>query len=98
MKMLNHVNCNIRHIARESLKLDMKSRGVKTTNKEENFSGYELDNNNNSKLMKSKTFGGNSDWPDLLHHVNEIKGKVVYKGDNAAIVIDGREINQRNLR
>ena len=96
MKMLNHDDSNIRHIARESLKLDMKSRGVKTTNKEESFLGHELDSNN--RLMKRKTYRGNSDWPDLLHHVNKIKGRVVYKGDNAAIVIDGRELNQRNLK
>ena len=62
MKMLNHDDSNIRYIARESLKLDMRSREVKTTNKEEGFLGYELDNN--SRLMKRKTYGGNSDWPD----------------------------------
>ena len=75
----------------ENFKLDMTSWGVKRTNKEENIFGYELDNN--SRLMKRKTYGGNSDWPDLLHHVNKIKAKVVYEEDNAAIVIDGREIN-----
>ena len=96
MKMLNHDDSNIRHIARESLKLDMRSRGVKTINEEEGFLGYELDNN--SRLMKRKTYGGNSDWPDLLHHVNKIKGRVVYKEDKATIIIDGREINQRNLK
>ena len=42
--------------------------------------------------------GVNSDWPDLLHHVNKIKGRVVYKEDKATIIIDGREINQRNLK
>ena len=96
MKMLNHDASNIRHIARESLKLDMRSRGVKTTNKEEGFLGYELDNN--SRLLKRKTYGGNSDWPDLLHHVNKIKGRVVYKEDKATIIINGREINQGNLK
>ena len=48
--------------------------------------------------MKCKTYGGNSDWPDLLHYVNKIKGEVVYKGDKTAIVIDGMGINQRNLK
>ena len=37
MKMLNHYGCNMQYIARESLTLDMVSRGVKTTNKDENF-------------------------------------------------------------
>ena len=48
--------------------------------------------------MKRKTYGSNSDWPDLLHRVNKIKGRLVNKEDMATIIIDGREINQRNLK
>ena len=44
MKILNHGASNIRHIARESVKL-----GVKAANEEEGFPGYELDNNNSLK-------------------------------------------------
>ena len=48
--------------------------------------------------MKRKTYWGNSDWPSLLYHVNKIKGRVEYKGNNAVIVTKGREINQKNLK
>ena len=58
MKMLNHEE-NIKCIARESLKLDMKSRGVRVTDRERNFLGYSLDENH--RLAKTKTHGGSSD-------------------------------------
>ena len=48
--------------------------------------------------MKRKMYGGNLDWLDLLHHVNKINGKVKYKEGNAVIVIDGIEMNKRNLK
>ena len=67
MKMLNHEEENIRFIARESLKLDMKSRGVSVTDTERNFLGYSLDQNH--RLATTKTYGGSSDLPDLLFHV-----------------------------
>ena len=50
---------NIRYIARESLSLDMRARDVRATNGEKNFLGYELDDND--RLVKNKTYGGNSD-------------------------------------
>ena len=34
----------------------------------------------------------------FIYHVNKIKGRVEYKGNNDVIVIDGREINQKNLK
>ena len=55
MKMLNHEEENIRFIARESLKLDMKSRGVSITDAERNFLGYSLDQNH--RLAKTKHMG-----------------------------------------
>ena len=59
VNMLNHEEENIRYIARESLSLDMRARGVRATNDEKNFLGYELDDND--RLVKNKTYGGNSD-------------------------------------
>ena len=55
MKMLNHEEENIRFIARESLKLDMKSKGVSVTGAERNFQGYSLDKNH--RLAKTKHMG-----------------------------------------
>ena len=38
--MLNHENENIRFVARNSLQLDMKKRGVNRTTDDENFFGF----------------------------------------------------------
>ena len=41
VKMLNNVDDNIRCVARNSLELDMKKRGVKRTTRDPQFLGYE---------------------------------------------------------
>ena len=41
IKMLNHIDDNIRYIAKNSLELDMKKRGVKKTMCDPQFLGYE---------------------------------------------------------
>ena len=84
MKMLNHEEENIRFIAIESLKLDMKSRGVSVTDAERNFLGYSLDQNH--KLAKTKTYWASSDWPDLLFHVRKLKGSVIFKNEIAEVI------------
>ena len=43
-KMLNHYEESFKNIARESLKLDMKKRGINTSNAVNNFLGYEVNN------------------------------------------------------
>ena len=50
----------------------MKLRGVRRTNCVKNFLGYQLEDNN--RLVKHKTYGASSDWPDLLFQVNKLKG------------------------
>ena len=77
MIMLNHEEENIRFIARESLKLDMKSRGVIVTDAERNFLGYSIDESH--RLAKTKTYRGSSDWPDLLFHVRKLQGSVIFE-------------------
>ena len=77
MKMLNHKEENIRFIARKSLELDMKSRGVSVTDAERNFLGYSLDENH--RLAKTITYGGSSDWPNLLLHVRKLQGSIMFK-------------------
>ena len=59
IKMLNHDEESIQYLARKSLELDTKSRGVRQTDSEINFLGYALDAN--GRLAKTKTYGGNSD-------------------------------------
>ena len=94
--MLNHNEENIRNMARESLILDMRLRDMRTTNCEKNFLGNQLDGNN--RLVKNKTYGGSSDWPDLLFQINKLKGRIIYQGTVAKVVVNGREMHQQNLK
>ena len=96
MKMLNHEEENIRIIARESLKLDMKPRGVSVTDAERNFLGYSLDENH--RLAKIKSYGGSSDWPDLLFQVRKLQGSVIFKNEIAEVIINDREISKKKIR
>ena len=96
IKMLNHDEQNIRYLARKSLELDMKSRGVRQTDSEINFLGYALDANR--RLAKTKTYGGNSDWPDLLFLANKFNGSVIYKDGFAVVVVNGKELNRKDLK
>ena len=96
VNMLNHSEETIKIIARESLSLDVRLRGVRRTHCVNNFLGYQLDDNN--RLVKNKTCGGRSDWPDLLFQVNKLRGRVIFQGTVAKMVVNGREIHQRNMR
>ena len=96
VNMLNHEEENIRYIERESLSLDMRARGVRATNCEKSFLGYELDDND--RLVKNKTYGGNSDWPDLLLQVNKLKGCVIYEDNLAKVVVNGKKLSHKNLK
>ena len=62
---------------------------VRATNCEKNFLGYELDGND--RLVKNKTYGGNSGWPDLLLQVNKLKGCVIYEDNLAKVVVNGKK-------
>ena len=96
VKMLNYDEENIRYLARKSLELDMKSRGFRETESKINFLGYALDANR--RLAKTKTYGGNSDWPDLLSHANKFNGSVIYKDSLAVVIVDCRELNRKDLK
>ena len=94
--MLNHEQESIRYIARESLSLDMRARGVRATNCEKNFLGYVL--NDNDKMVKNKTYGGNSDWPDLLLQLNKLKWCVIYEDNLAKVVVNRKKLSHKNLK
>ena len=96
IKMLNHDEENIQYLARKSFELDMKSRGVGQTDSEINFLGYALDAN--GRPAKTKTNGGNSDWPDLLFHANKFNGSIIYKDGFAVFVVNGKELNRKDLK
>ena len=74
----------------------MKSRGVRLKDSKINFLGYALDANR--RLAKTKTYGGNSDWPDLLFQANKFNGSVIYKDGFAVVVVNGKELNRKDLK
>ena len=51
----------------------------------------------NHRLAK-KTYGGCSDWPDLLFHVRKLQGSVIFKNEIVEAIINNREIPKKKLR
>ena len=49
-------------------------------------------------MVKYKTYGASSDWPDLLCQVNKLKGRVIFQETVAKVVVNGRDIHQKNLK
>ena len=68
--MLNHENENIRFVARNSLQLDMKKRGVNRTADDENFLGFACENTGKLKTNIKGGFGVQSDWPQLCYLIH----------------------------
>ena len=71
-KQLEELDSKITKAVKEMFDLYPKSSAS-----EINFLGYALDAN--GRLAKTKTYGGNSDWPDLLFHANKFNGSIIYK-------------------
>ena len=70
-KMLNHNEEILKNFARESLELDMKKRGINTSNAVNNFLGYEV---NNDHYLGSKTnFGCKTEWMGLNSYCKKFK-------------------------
>ena len=70
VNMLNHENENIRFVARNSLQLDMKKRGVNGTTDDENFLGFACANTGKLKTNIKGGFGVQSDWPQLCYLIH----------------------------
>ena len=68
--MLNHENENIRFVARNSLHLDVKKRGVNRTTDDENFLGFACENTEKLKTNSKGGFGVQSDWPQLCYLIH----------------------------
>ena len=96
IKMLNHSVENFRFIARESLKMDMLKRGVKSTGSENNFLGYEL--NDDSYLCTSTYYGCQSDWPDMVRYARKLNIGVRFVNDEAVAIFDNYVLPNRDLQ
>ena len=90
--MLNHEVQDFRDIARDSLQLDMKKRGVKNTCNENNFLGYELGDDG---FLKCDTkFGCQSDWPEMVRYSRKLGVKVLFRNNTAVVMFDNTVIKQ----
>ena len=86
VNMLNHNVDKFRFIARESLILDMKKRGVGFTENQKNFLGYEL--NENGSLKTRTSYGCQSDWPELVRYAKKINVYIKFENDCAVISVE----------
>lgn len=89
LKMLNHSVEQFQNQTRISFKLDMKKRGVKEVNNEQNFLGYEL--NDRGFLKCGTSFGCQSDWPDLLRYCRLAEIQIIFEQNVAKLKI-GNEV------
>ena len=87
-KMLNHNEKIFKNIARESLKLDMKKRGINTSNGVNNFLGYEV--NNDHYLVSKTNFGCKTEWMELNRYCKKLNVKFQWVNNLATIIFNDR--------
>ena len=75
VNMLNHLNENIRFVARNSLELDMKKRGAVRSRTENNFLGYAVKENGLLDTNIKGEFGVKSNWPHSNHLAQKVDAK-----------------------
>ena len=92
VKMLNHRIDQFKIVARNSLALDMKKRNVNFTNSSENFLGYEV--NQNGFLKNNSSFGGQSDWPELLRYARKVDVSIKFENNFAIVIINNEKFHE----
>ena len=95
MKMLNHNEEIFKNIARESLKLGMKKRGIKTSNAVSNFLGYEV--NNDHYLVSKTNFGCKTEWMELNRYCKKLNVKLQWVNNLATIIFNDKPCHSNNL-
>ena len=90
-KMLYHDVSQFKEVTIHYLQLDMKKRGVPTTQERENALGYKLENN--GKLDTKTLFGCQSDWRDMLRHTIKLGVIVTYFNEKAIVRIGDKRFN-----
>ena len=96
IKMLNHPVPEIRNVARSSLDLDMRKRGVPTTIDSDNFLGYKL---TERQFLKCSTkYGCQSDWPELVRYARKLNVAVIYSDEGTACIKINGVVYHSNIR
>lgn len=86
IKMLNHQEEIFSELARQSLQLDMKKRGVSLSDSNDNFLGYEV--NENGYLHTKTKYGCESDWHDLQLYSRKLGVLIQFIEGKAAMIAD----------
>ena len=94
-KILNHNEEIFKNIPRESLKLDMKKRGINTSNAVNNFLGYEV--NNDHYLVSNTNFGCKTEWMELNRYCKKLNVKLQWVNNLAAIIFNDKPCHSNNL-
>ena len=79
VNMLNNVNDNFKYIARHSLELDMKKRGVRRSAESRNFLGFACDESGKLQVNIKGGFGVSSDWPHLCRLVRKLDVELTWE-------------------
>ena len=95
IKMLNHSEMGFMNIARNSLHVDMKKRGVRQSNAESNFLGYEVDEK--YQLVTNTKFGCHTNWIDLVRHCRKLKIQIKWNENKACVFKEGETFDENNL-
>ena len=93
-KMLNHNEESFKNIARESLKLDMKKRGINTSNAVNNFLGYEVNNDHN--LISKINFGCKAERMQLNRYYKKLNVKLQWVNNLATIIFNDKPCHSNN--
>ena len=93
--MLNHNEEIFKNIASESLKLDMKKRGINTSNAVNNFLGYEM--NNNHYLVSKTNLRCRTEWIKLGKYCKKSNDKLHWLNNLAIIIFNDKPCYTNNL-
>ena len=85
IKMLNHDEM-FSELARNSLRLDMKKRGVSFSNAGNNYLGYEVKEDG---FLNTRTkYGCDSDWHDLQRYARKFGVLIQWRDGNACVIVN----------
>ena len=94
-RMLNRNEEIFKNIARESLKLDMKKRGINTSYAVNNVLGYEV--NNDHYLVSKTNFGCKTEWMELNTYCKKLNIKLQWVNNLATIIFNDKPCHSNNL-
>ena len=86
VKMLNHDVENFRNISQSSLDLDMRKIGISKSKDDNNFFGYEV-NDEGFPVSRTK-FGCKTEWIELNRYCSKLNIKLQWIDNKAVVIFD----------